>query len=290
MTFLGYENSVTDPESARVIILPVPFEHSTSYGKGTESGPQAIIDASPYLEFYDEELDNEPWLNGVFTAPAVECTGKPEQVMDKITAGVAQYDDDRKLIIALGGEHSVTFGLYRHYHDKYKDLSILQLDAHSDLRDIYEGSAYSHACVMRRVWELNRNIVSVGIRSQCREERDFVVDHNIKMHYAHQIAKNGLNASIIEQLSSNVYLTIDVDFFDPNVIPATGTPEPGGMLWYETLEFLKILFQTKNVVGIDVVELSPHPGHSHADFTVAKLVYKLIGYYFSSGDRGYEKS
>ena len=282
MIFLGDENSVAEPGSARVIILPVPYEHSTSYGKGAESGPKAIIEASPYLEFYDEELDSEPWTEGVYTAPAIDCTGSPEKVMDKISAGLAEFETSKKLIIALGGEHSVTFGLYRHYHQKYTELSVLQLDAHSDLRDSYEGSPFSHACVMRRVWELNRNIVAIGIRSQSREEREFVVKNNINMHYAYQIHKQGMNERIIDSLSSNVYLTIDVDFFDPNVIPATGTPEPGGMLWYETLDFLKKLFSRKNVVGIDVVELSPHPSHSHADFTVAKLIYKLIGYYCST--------
>jgi agmatinase len=167
--------------------------------------------------------------------------------------------------------------LYRAYHQRFNDLSVLQLDAHSDLRYEYEDSIYSHASVMRRIYELNRNIVQAGIRSQCVEEAQFIKSERIRTFYAHRLRESGFGTELIEALSSNVYLTIDVDFLDPSIMPATGTPEPGGFLWYETIRFLRRVFAERNVVGLDVVELSPLPGLAHPDFLTAKLIYKLIG-------------
>jgi agmatinase len=279
MNFLGPENCSNDIRNAGVVILPVPYEFTTSYGKGTRKGPEAIIAASPYLEFYDEELDSEPWLEGVYTDSIINCAGRPEQILSEISARVNGLIRQEKLVITLGGEHSVTLGAYQGVHPECKDISILQLDAHSDLRDSYEKSRFSHACVMRRIWELNRDITGVGIRSQSIEEREFVRENKIKMIYAHQIREKGFEDHIIGRLCDSVYLTIDVDFFDPSIMPSTGTPEPGGFYWNETLNFLNRLFEEKNIIGIDVVELSPNKYHAHADFMIAKLIYKLIGFY-----------
>jgi agmatinase len=178
----------------------------------------------------------------------------------------------------LGGEHSISNAVHQAVYDLYPDISVLQFDAHSDLRDTYEGSKYSHACVMRRIWELNKNIVALGIRSQSREERDLITDNNISVYYAHHLYGKPFPPEIISKLGENVYITFDVDFLDPSIMPATGTPEPGGFFWAETLGFIKKIFEKKNVVAVDLVELNPISGLLHPDFLVAKLVYKIIGY------------
>jgi agmatinase len=275
--FLDEEYSCHTIEDAAVIILPIPYEFSTSYGKGTVDGPNAILQASPYLEFYDEELDFEPWQAGIYTAdPLSVMEQKPERAMNTIKDTTLTLLDLNKFIVSLGGEHSISYGIYSAFHTKYDDLCILQLDAHSDLRDEYMGSKYNHACVMRRIWEMNNNIIQVGIRAQCIEERQFILQHQIKTYYASNLHESGFTQEIINQLTNNIYLTIDVDFFDPSILPSTGTPEPGGFQWYETIEFIKKIFSQKNVVGVDIVELSPQKNLIHPDFTIAKLVYKLI--------------
>jgi len=275
--FLDEEYSSRTIEDAAVVILPIPFEFSTSYGQGTVNGPEAILQASPYLEFYDEEFNFEPWQAGIFTSdPLPVIEEKPERAMNVIRDAILPLLHLNKFIVSLGGEHSITYGLFSAYHTKFDDLCILQLDAHSDLRNEYMGSKYNHACVMRRIWEMNNNIVQVGIRAQCLEERQFILQHKIKTHYAFDLRESGFKQEIINQLTNNIYLTIDVDFFDPSILPSTGTPEPGGFHWYETIEFIKKVFSEKNVVGVDIVELSPKKNLTHPDFTIAKLVYKLI--------------
>ncbi len=266
-------------DEAQVVILPVPYEYSTSYGKGTALGPDAIIAASPYLELYDEETDSEPWRAGIYVAPPVDVRGSAEQVMTNIENAIAKYLDMGKFVVPLGGEHSVSNGVYRAFHSRFGNLSVLQFDAHSDLRESYQDSIYSHASVMKRIWDLNKRIVQVGIRAQDIEERNLIVQNGIKTFYAHQVRHDGLHQGIIDELSDNVFITFDVDYFDPSIMPSTGTPEPGGFLWQETLDFLKMVFQQKNVVGCDVVELAPVDGLSHPDFMTSRLVYKMIGYW-----------
>lgn len=278
MKYLGQENSTGNINNAKVVIVPIPFEKTTSYGRGTAKGPDAIIKASPYLEFYDEELDTEQWKAGIYTAQNVNVKGESEFVLDSIEKEISSYITMGRFIIALGGEHTISYGVFQAFNKQFENLSILQFDAHSDLRDTYEGSKYSHACVMRRIWEKNKNIVQVGIRSQCLEEKDFIKQNNIKTYYAHNIKQNHFDPQIIDDLKENVYITIDVDYFDPSIMPSVGTPEPGGFLWYETLEFLKQIFINKNVVGLDVVELCPQESIRHPDFLVAKLIYKIIGF------------
>jgi agmatinase len=193
-------------------------------------------------------------------------------------------------VITIGGEHSITFPAFQGVSGHWKDLSVVQFDAHSDLRDTYEGSPFSHACVMRRVWEINNRITGIGIRSQSVEEKKFISENNIDIIYAHEIRSNGWKDDIFKNVSSNVYLTFDVDYFDPSIIPATGTPEPGGFFWYESLELIRKLFIEKNVVAVDVVELSPNRNHVHAHFTIARLIYKIIGFYASGRKDEDEKS
>jgi agmatinase len=276
--FLGKENSVSKIEKASTVIIPVPLEYSTSYGKGTARGPDAILNASPYLELYDEELDFEVWKTGVLTTPTIDLNDNPAQCLSKINEVVASYINEDKFVVILGGEHSLTSAVHEAFYDRHPDLSVLQLDAHSDLRDTYEGSKYSHACVMRRIWEKNKSIVEVGIRSQCKEEKEFILHNQIPIYYAHDLYGKNFPLKIMDTLNEDVFITIDTDFFDPAIMPAVGTPEPGGFFWYETLSFLRQVFEQKNVVGMDIVEFNPVKNLTHPDFFMAKFIYKLIGY------------
>jgi agmatinase len=282
--FLDFETSCKDLKDARVVLIPFPLEFSTSYGKGTIYGPEAILRVSPYLEFYDEELDLETWKIGIYTAPQFSADNNPDDI-NLIVDQVSKYLAKNKFITGLGGEHTITYGIYQAFRQKFKNLSILQLDAHSDLRDEYEGLKISHACVMRRIWELGTKIVQVGIRSQSYEEKLFAVKNDIEIYYAYDLRKKGFPQSIINNLTENVFITMDVDFFDPSVMPSTGAPEPGGFFWDETIEFLTQVFQKRKVVGFDVVELSPIHGIVHPEFFIAKFIYKLIGIYYKNNPR-----
>jgi agmatinase len=274
--FLGIEETYADAEQSRFVIIPVPLERTTSYGKGTRLGPESIIKASSYVELYDEEFGYEAYKAGIHTAPAIDLNGSVEEMFESITGKFNQFLNKKQFAIGLGGEHAVSFPIYRAFHKHFDQLSVLQLDAHSDLRDSYEDSIYSHAAVMRRIYELNKNIVQVGIRSQCMEEAQFIKENSIATYYAHQLYQGGFNGDIINHLKPNVYITIDLDYFDPSIMPSTGTPEPGGGLWYETLALLSDVFKKRNVVGFDVVELAPQEHVYHPDFLTAKLIYKLI--------------
>ena len=280
--FLGNENSADTIENAQTVIVPVPLEYSTSYGKGTAFGPRAIIEASQYLEFYDEELDFEPWKTGVYTSPAIEVEGTPETCLRNIEKSVSGYLNDGQFLIVIGGEHTLSYAVHRAFMARYPGVSVLQFDAHTDLRDSYEGSPYSHACVMRRIREDNQRIVSVGIRSQCIEERKYILENRIPVFYAHEFQGNDAVPKILNQLSEDVFITFDTDFFDPAIMPGVGTPEPGGFFWYETLSILKNVFENKNVVGMDIVEFSPIKNLTHPQFLLAKFIYKMIGYKINS--------
>jgi agmatinase len=280
--FLGEENNFDNPEKAFGVVVPFPFEFSTSYGAGTANGPGAIIEASQYVELYDEVFDQEIYKNGILTSRSIKLTNNPEQSLQKIEDHVRKYLTKDKFIVALGGEHSISRAVFAPFHEKYDNLSILQLDAHADLRYSYEDSIYSHASVMRRIWEINRNIVQCGIRSLSEEEAVFIKENQINTFFAHMLKDKNNWDEVISRLNKNIYLTIDVDFFDPAIVPSTGTPEPGGFFWDETIHFLEKLFFKKNVVGCDVVELSPIQNIHHADFMIAKLVYKIFGFKWKS--------
>lgn len=278
--FLGFENSVDDLTKAGAVIVPVPAEFTTSYGKGTALGPEAIIDASPYLEFYDDEIDFEVWRKGIYTAKPIQTDDSVAELMKRVENEVGGYLAKKKFPLILGGEHSISYAVHQAMLDVYPDLSVLQFDAHSDLRDSYEGSQFSHACVMRRIWEKNKRITGVGIRSQSVEERQFVIEERIPLYYASRLKGGEFPAEILDTLSEQVYITFDADFFDPAIMPSVGTPEPGGFFWYETLSFIRKVFASKNVVGVDVVEFCPLKNLIHPDFLMAKFVYKLLGYKF----------
>jgi agmatinase len=277
--FGDVEKEFSDFEKSRVIILSVPYEATTTYQKGTENGPQAIIEASQNVELYDEETDSEPYKTGIHTLKAFKEGFSNPQKMIKALADKAQgLFSLEKLVIALGGEHTITLGMVEGLRRKEKNFSILILDAHADLRNSYEGTKYSHACVSRRLIEENR-IVQVGIRSLSQEEADFIKKKNLRLFYAKDIiGKKGWMKEAIFRLSDKIYLSIDLDFLDPSIMPAVGTPEPGGLGWYETLKFLRLLTKEKKILGIDVVELCPSPSDIPSSFTAAKLIYKLLAY------------
>jgi agmatinase len=258
---------------ARFAIVPCPHEATTSYGHGTKAGPAAIIKAFPYVENFDEELERV-----MVPAGALEI-GRPVPVA-RLESRVADLLNENKIPIILGGEHSLTPFAVKAFAKKHKHLSVLQLDAHADLRDSYQGSKNSHACALRRVLEICP-AVQVGIRSLSIEEWEWArkTGQIDKIHFAQKL---GLVNKIEDQLHKDVYITIDADVFDPSVIPATGTPEPGGLFWYEVLDILKGVCAAKNVVGFDVVELSPRKGDIASDFTVAKLIHKILGYISAS--------
>ncbi|OGQ46894.1 MAG: agmatinase [Deltaproteobacteria bacterium RIFCSPLOWO2_02_FULL_46_8] len=279
--FMGLPAEETQYKNSPVVIIPVPWEKTTSYMKGTGKGPQAIIAASHQVEFYDAELKKENWKPGIHTFSPVDFgASDSKKALEAIEKTVGQVLDDHKFPIALGGEHTLTAGCVAAAAKRYPNLSILQIDAHADLRESYDGTPYSHASAMRLCLKSVKKLVGVGIRSVCVEEVEFAKQHSgVTLIYDHekQTDPNWVTKAL-QGLTDDVYLTIDVDGFEPNLIPATGTPEPGGLTWYEGLKLIRSVFQKKNVVAADVVELLPLASQHASDFIAAKLVYKLIGY------------
>lgn len=281
--FLGIPDDEAQYETARGVVVPVPWEATVSYGAGTAKGPAAILDASCYVELYDEVLREEPYRKGgIHTAPAVDVSGgDPVAFLGGLEAVAARLFADGKFPVFLGGEHSLTTAPVRAAKAAFEDLSVLQLDAHADLRESYEGTPWSHACVMRRVHELGVSAVPLGIRAISVEEAEFLQDEDMPVFWSHRIAHGEeWMDTVLNTLSDTVYITFDVDYFDPSLIPATGTPEPGGGFWHETMRFLGYVFQEKNVVGMDVVELAPIAGLHAPDFVIARLVHRCLGYKF----------
>ncbi len=268
-----------DFDRAKVVILPVPYDSTTEWRSGTRDGPQAIIDASRYLEMYDLELDRETYKVGIHTLPEVEMLmSGPESMIQRVYEITRELVHERKLVVMLGGEHSLSFATVRALKEAFPQLSVLQFDAHADLRDEYLGTKYGQACVMRRVSELCP-IAQVGIRSLSREEKQFLDGNSMTPFYMSTVAEDkDLAKHIVASLSEDVYVTIDVDVFDPSIMPAVGTPEPGGMLWQQVLDILKSVAHHNHIVGFDLMEFCPREGPISCAFTLAKLAYKFIGY------------
>lgn len=285
--FLGLSPKYSSAASARVHIIPVPYEHTTSYKQGTADGPRAILEASQEVELFDDELWIEPFKIGVHTAEPVDMArvqsgeSKPFQSLYET---VKPLVDNDKFPLVIGGEHSLTLGAVRACSERHKDLSILQVGAHCDLRPAYEGDPYSHASISYRLYESLPTplMTQVGIRNVSWQEARWMETETpkINIYWARMQDKWNFN-EIVNTLSDNVYLTIDVGGLDSGIMPATGAPEPGGMNWYQLMELIKHVCVRKNVVGADIVELSPIAGLHAPDFLVAKLAYKLIGYRFA---------
>ena len=289
--FLGLDEAASAFDRAGVLVLPIPFEATVSYGGGTADGPAAIITASQQVELYDREYGEEPAMRyGVHTLPALALPEQPAVAVDTIAAAVEAAARSGKLVVGLGGEHTISVGVGRGLLAALGGpLTIVQLDAHSDLRDSYEDSPYSHACIARRLLEAPgvEQVLQLGIRSVCGEEVDFVRQHptRARVWYAEDVHAGGWQAEFIERVRGRrVFLTIDVDGLDPAIVPATGTPEPDGLTWPEALEILRTLTANAEVIGMDCVELAPAPALHMADFAVAKLVYKAISYVMYKGE------
>jgi agmatinase len=279
LCFGGSDNKFTSFGKSRAVVIPVPYEKTITYRKGTHRGPAAILKASENIELFDEELDRETCKIGISTLQPLRVKGlKPENMVKKVeaeTAGVLKYD---KIPILLGGEHSITIGAVTAAKKYYKDLSALYFDAHYDLKDVYNDSRYNHACVARRLKEIVP-VVEVGVRSLSKEEKDFLPVKNVTTVSMLEMQENRDWYNRVKgRLSDNIYISIDLDVFDPSVMPSVGTPEPGGIGWYEFLMAFRHIVSGRNVIGFDVVELSPIKDMIAPDFMAAKLIYKILGY------------
>ena len=279
----GYlSQEYTNPENSAIVIIPVPYDGTSTWIKGADKGPAAIIEASANMELYDIETDSEIYKKGIFTDTPLDGFSFPEDVSEALSSRVSYYMEKGKFVVVIGGEHSVSIGSITPHTQSHPDLTVLQLDAHSDLRDEYNGSKYSHACVMARVKEMCP-IIQVGIRSMDSSEKDLMDKSRIFFAKDIHTSQDWIK-TIISKLSGTTYITIDLDVFDPSFIPSTGTPEPGGLSWYDVLTLLKAVSENSNIVGFDVVELCPDERNKAPDFLAAKLIYTLLSYKFGAGN------
>jgi len=276
--FGGLEDKFLNYQDSKFVVLPVPFDKTSSWIKGSERGPKAIIEASMNMELYDLETNSEVYKNGIFTSEEI-LSNSSEEMIECVYDRVTELIKDGKFVVTLGGEHTVSLPAIKAHHNIYDNISILHLDAHSDMRDTYLGNKFSHACVMARVKEINDNIVSIGIRSLDSSELDNINKNNT--FFAKDIcgSENWIGEAT-SKLNQNVYISIDLDVFDPSIMPSTGTPEPGGLDWYTVINFLNEVCKNRNLIGFDVVELCPTENIA-PDFLSAKLIYKLLSYKFS---------
>ena len=272
-------------ENSKVVFVPCPYGKTTSYQGGTDKGPAAIIDASNHMELFDDELKKETFLHGVFTQENMDVAKlEPEQMVNKVYENIKGILGKDKFPVLIGGEHSISVGAVKAVTQKHDKVSVLHLDAHYDLRDVYEGSKYSHACAARRFLEY-ASVVEVGGRSLCKEEQTFIDTKPNNLHIKDMYAiRNNIRwkNEVFASLSENVYISLDLDVFDPSIMPSTGTPEPGGLGWYDIISLIKFVSETKNIIGLDVVELMPIEKFKAPDFMTAKLIYRIIGYIFGN--------
>jgi len=279
MNFGGIEEKYEALEGAAFVVVPVPYDLTTTYQGGARKGPAAILEASCNMELYDEEIEAETYRAGIHTMEPLEAVASgPEGMLGRIEEAVTGIFELGKIPVMLGGEHSITLGAVRAARKRYPKLSVLHLDAHADMRISYQGTPYSHACIGRRMIELCP-VVQAGIRSMSVEEADFLRRRKLPSCSAAAIRRDrAWVGKLIRHLTRDVYITVDLDAFDPAVMPATGTPEPGGMLWHDMLDLLREVCRKKNVIGFDLVELAPIPGMVAPDFLAARLAYRMMGY------------
>jgi len=274
--FGGLPPQYSGAADSRIVIVPVPYDGTSTWVKGADKGPEAILRASANLELYDIETDSQVYQEGIFTDQAVAGDFAPAEMVEAVKRAVQDHLANRKFVVVVGGEHSVSVGAVQAHTGRYPGVSVLQLDAHSDLRQEYEGSRFNHACVMARVREVCP-IVQVGIRSMDISEKPALVEDRV--FFAERI-HDSLTwiDNVIAKLTEQVYITIDLDVFDPSIMPSTGTPEPGGLMWYDVLALLKAVCRRKTLVGFDVVEMCPVEGNWAPEFLAAKLIYKVLSY------------
>jgi agmatinase len=277
-TYAGIPDAFAKLETAKVVLIPVPYDGTSTWQKGADKGPEAFLEASENMELYDIETASEPYTQGVYLADPITENQSPEAMVDAVHQMTKSYIKRNKFTTIFGGEHSVSIGTIRAFNDCFDNLTVLHIDAHADLRSSYDGSACNHACAVHEASKTT-NLVQVGIRSMDRVELDFM-DLN-QTFFAHEMVNDlGWMDAAINEMTDDVFITFDLDALDPSILPSTGTPEPGGLLWYETLEFLKMVFTEKNVVGFDIVELCPNQVDGASSFLAAKLYYKMLAYKF----------
>ena len=266
-------------ESASIAVLPIPYDGTSTWMKGADHGPQALLDASAHLELYDIETDSEVFKKGIVTLDPLLCPEDPEKMVAAVSEHATSVIKDGKFIVGIGGEHSISVGLVKAMSKSYQNLSVLQFDAHSDTRDTYEGSPFNHACVMSRIGEICP-YAQVGIRSMDSSELERL--NRSRTFFAHNLLMNFDDYyKILDALTHDVYITIDLDVFDMSIMPSTGTPEPGGLDWYTVIDIINLVVMEKNVVGIDITELLPNPGNKGPDFLAAKLAYRILSMVFA---------
>ncbi len=286
-TYAGIPEKYATTGTAKIVLIPVPYDGTSTWQKGANKGPDAFLEASENMELYDIETETEVYKQGVYLADPITEDTSPETMVDAVCKTVKNYIKRNKFVTLIGGEHSVSIGSIRAFNDCFSDLTVLQIDAHADLRKEYLGSSYNHACAVYEASQTT-NLVQVGIRSMDKSET-YVMNRD-KVFFAHEMAEDEFWVDhVLEQLGDNVFITFDLDAFDPSIMPATGTPEPGGLLWYETLDFLKRVFEEKNVVGFDLMELCPNENHPASNFLAAKLYYKMLSYKFADNNDNFDE-
>lgn len=281
-TYAGIPDAYAKLEQSKIVLIPVPYDGTSTWQKGSDKGPDAFLHASENMELYDIETDTEVYKQGVFLADAITENKSPETMVEAVHNATKTYIKKNKFVTIFGGEHSISIGTIRAFNECFDNLTVLHIDAHADLRKEYEGTQCNHACAVYEASQTT-NLIQVGIRSMDIMEKT-VMDED-KTYFAHEMAEDdSWMDSAIDQMTDNVFITFDLDAFDPSILPGTGTPEPGGLLWYETLDFLKQVFAEKNVVGFDIVELCPNDIDKSSDFLAAKLYYKMLSYKFQDED------
>ncbi|WP_282135321.1 agmatinase [Seonamhaeicola maritimus] len=279
-TYAGIPEKYAKLEQSKIVLIPVPYDGTSTWLKGADKGPEAFLKASENMELYDIETNSEVYKEGVFLADAINENRSPEKMVEAVHQITKSFIKKNKFVTIFGGEHSISIGTIRAFNEAFDNLTVLHIDAHADLRKSYEGSTCNHACAVYEASQIT-NLIQVGIRSMDVHEKT-VMDYD-KTYFAHEMAFDSTwMDSAIEQMTENVFITFDLDALDPSLLPSTGTPEPGGLFWYETLDFLKQVFKEKNVVGFDIVELCPNENDKSSDFLAAKLYYKMLSYKFKN--------
>lgn len=280
--YAGIADEFAQLEKAKVILIPVPYDGTSTWGKGADKGPEAFLNASENMELYDIETDSEVYQQGIYLADAITEKSTPEAMVNMVHKTTKEYIKRNKFVTLFGGEHSISIGTIRAFNECFDNLTVLHIDAHADMRESYESTKFNHACAVHESSQTT-NLIQVGIRSMDTIEKTFMDDE--KTFFAHDMVNDEYwMDKVIDLMTDNVFITFDLDALDPSIMPSTGTPEPGGLFWYETLEFLKQVFTEKNVVGFDIVELCPNISDKSSDFLAAKLYYKMLSYKFMGED------
>jgi len=278
MTYAGIPEKYSILASAKIVLITVTYDGTSTWVKGSDKGPDAFLDASANMELYDIETDYEVYKKGVFLADPVTENSSPEKMVEEVYKTALNYLNKGKFVTLFGGEHSVSIGSIRAFREKFDNLTVLQFDAHADLRKEYEESACNHACAVHEA-QITTNLVQIGIRSMDVEEKQYMKKENC--FFSHQIHANpNWMNDALGKITDNVFITIDLDAFDSAIMPSTGTPEPGGLNWFQIIDFIRLVVQHKNVVGFDIMELCPNKSNKAPDYLAAKLYYKILSYVF----------